>query len=164
MVLRNLAAFGPATPADVRTWSGLAGAAEILDRLGSQLRVMKDEDGRVLFDVPRAPLPSEDVAAPVRFLPQYDNAVLSHADRTRIVTPETRSWTEVGWGLVLVDGFTAARWRAVSEKDGTMLRLEPFRRLTKTERNDVEQEASGLVDLLTDGMGGTVEVTRFGAS
>jgi hypothetical protein len=164
MVLRNLAAFGPATPADVRTWSGLAGAAEILDRLGSQLRVMKDEDGRELFDVRRAPLPSEDVAAPVRFLPEYDNAVLSHADRTRIVTPETRSWTEVGWGLVLVDGFTAARWRAVSEKDGTMLRLEPFRRLTKTERNDVEQEASGLVDLLTDGMGGTVEVTRFGAS
>ena len=164
MVLRYLAAFGPATPADVRTWSGLAGVAEILDRLRPRVRVLQDDAHRELFDAPRAPLPDPDLPAPVRFLPEYDNAVLSHADRSRIVTPETRSWTQVGWGLVLVDGFTAARWRAVSEKDRTTMRIEPFRRLTKSERHDVEQEASRLAHLLSDGEGGAVDVTRFGAS
>jgi len=164
IVLRYLAAFGPATPADVRTWSGLAGAAEILERVRPRLRILRDDAGRELFDVPRAPLPRDDVPAPVRFLPEYDNVVLSHSDRSRIVSPETKAWTEVGWGLVLVDGFTAARWRAFPDGDLTTLRVESFRRLTVQERHDVEQEASELAGFLTDGEGGTVEVRRFGAS
>ena len=164
MVGRYLAAFGPATPADVRVWSGLAGAAEILDRLRPKLRVLKDDAGRELFDVPRVPLPSAELPAAVRFLPEYDNAVLSHADRSRIVAPETRSWTEVGWGLVLVDGFTAARWRAFPDGDRTRLRVEPFRKLTREERDDVETEATELAGFLTDGAGGSVELTRFGAT
>ena len=164
IVLRYLAAFGPATPADVRTWSGLAGAAEILERVRPRLRILRDDAGRELFDVPRAPLPRDDVPAPVRFLPEYDNVVLSHSDRSRIVSPETVAWTEVGWGLVLVDGFTAARWRAFPDRDRTTLRVESFRRLTVQERHDVEQEASELAGFLTDGEGGTVEVRRFGAS
>jgi hypothetical protein len=164
MVLRYLTAFGPATPADVRTWSGLAGAAEILDRLGPGLRTLRDDTGRQLFDVPRAPLPREDVPAPVRFLPEYDNALLSHADRGRIVSADTKGWTEVGWGLVLVDGFTAARWRAFPEGDAARLRVEPFRKLAAHEREDVEREATDLAVFLTDGVGGSVEVRRFGAT
>lgn len=164
MVLRYLAAFGPAAPADVRTWSGLAGAAEILERLGPKLRMLKDDAGRELFDVPRAPLPSGDTPAPVRFLPEYDNAVLSHADRTRIVAHETASWAQVGWGLVLVDGFTAARWRATTDKHRTTLRVEPFRKLTKTEQTDVKQEGIRLAAFLTDGEDSAVKVTRFGTS
>jgi hypothetical protein len=165
MVMRYLAAFGPATPADVRTWSGLAGTAEILERLRPRLRMLRDEAGRALLDVPRAPLPRADVQVPVRFLPEYDNVVLSHSDRSRIVSPETKAWTtEVGWGLVLVDGFTAARWRAFPDGGRTSLRVEPFRLLTKQERNEVEQEASELAGFLTDGEGGTVDVRRFGAS
>jgi winged helix DNA-binding protein len=158
MVRRYLAAFGPATPADVRTWSGLAGAAEILDRLRPTLRICHDEAGRELFDVPRAPLPSGDTPAPVRFLPEYDNAVLSHADRTRIVAPEIRPWTEVGWGLVLVDGSTAARWRAFPDKDRTTVRIEPFRTLTKSERSDIEEEGNELATFLTDGASGAIEI------
>lgn len=164
IVLRYLAAFGPATPADVRTWSGLAGAAEILERVRSRLRILRDDAGRELFDVPRAPLPRDDVPAPVRFLPEYDNVVLSHSDRSRIVSPETVAWTEVGWGLVLVDGFTAARWRAFPDRGRTTLRVESFRRLTKQEGHDVDQEAGELAGFLTDGEGGTVEVRLFGAS
>jgi len=164
MVLRYLAAFGPATPADIRTWSGLAGAAEILERLRPQLRTLRDDTGRDLFDVPRGPLPREDVPAPVRFLPEYDNAVLSHADRSRIVTSDTKAWTEAGWGLVLVDGFTAARWRAFPDGDTTRLRVEQFRRLTGPERDEVEREATDLASFLTDAVGGTVEVRRFGAT
>ena len=162
MVRRYLAAFGPATPADVRTWSGLAGAAEILDRLRPTLRIVNDDAGHDMFDVPRAPLPDGDVPAPVRFLPEYDNAVLSHADRSRIVSAETRAWTAVGWGLVLVDGFTTARWRSIAGKGGGTLRVEPFRRLTKADHDAVEQEAERLAGFLTDGAGSAVEVTRFG--
>lgn len=98
----------------------------------------------------------------MRFLPEYDNAVLSHADRLRIVASGTKPLTEVGWGLVLVDGFTAARWRA-SENDRTTLRVEPFRALTKIERADVEEEAVRLAYFLTDGAGSAVQITRSGA-
>lgn len=164
LVLRYLAAFGPATAADVRTWSGLVGAAEIVDRLGPGLRIVRDDAGRELFDVRGAPLPRDDEPAPVRFLPEYDNAVLSHADRSRIVSPETKAWIQVGWGLVLVDGFTAARWRAFPEGDETRLRVEPFRKLTPGERDDVEQEAAELARFLTDGVGGAIEIRRFGAT
>lgn len=164
IVLRYLTAFGPATPADVRTWSGLTGAGEILERLRPTLRIMRDDAGRELFDVPRAPLASADMPAPVRFLPEYDNAVLSHADRGRIVAPDTKAWTEVGWALVLVDGFTAARWRARTDGDETRLLVETFRNLARDELDDIEREASGLAAFLTDGVGGTVEVRRFGAT
>jgi len=111
--------------------------------------------------MPRAPLPRGDLPAPVRFLPEYDNAVLSHADRSRIVAPETKAWTEVGWGLVLIDGYTSARWRAFPDGEQTRVRIEPFRKLSKQERADIEHEATELAGFLTDGAGGTAEVTRF---
>jgi len=159
LVMRYLAVFGPATPADVRAWSGLPGAAEILGRLRPELRVLRDEHDRELFDVPRAPLPDPDTPAPVRFLPEYDNVVLGHDDRSRIVSPETRLWAEVGWGTVLVDGFTAARWKAFLGKDEARLRVEPFRKLTRAERSELEAEGHRLVGFLTDGeTAGTVEI------
>ncbi|HJX08442.1 MAG TPA: crosslink repair DNA glycosylase YcaQ family protein, partial [Actinomycetota bacterium] len=164
MVLRYVAAFGPVMPADVRTWSGLTGAAEILERLGPRLRMVQDKGGRQLFDVPCAPLPSGETLAPVRFLPEYDNVILSHADRSRIVPPEIKALTEVGWGSVLVDGFTAARWRAFPDAGQIRLRVEAFRTLARHERDDVEQEASELASFLNDGFGGTVEVTQLGAT
>jgi hypothetical protein len=148
LVLRYLAVFGPSTPADVRAWSGLPGAAEILERLRPRLRTFRDARGRELFDTPRGPIPDGDVPAPVRFLPEYDNILLGHEDRARIVSPETKLWAEVGWGTVLVDGFTAARWRTSPEPDGARLRVEPFRRLTADERLEVEAEGLRLAAFL----------------
>ena len=112
MVLRYLAAFGPALPADVAAWSRLTGFREILERLRPGLRTFRDERGRELFDVPDGPLPDPAVPAPPRFLPEYDNALLSHGDRTRY-TPDdaARLATETRvLGTVLDDGFGWATW------------------------------------------------------
>jgi hypothetical protein len=148
LVRRYLAAFGPATPADFQYWSGIPGPAEVFERLRPGLRIARDEDGRELFDVPRAPLPDPDVPAPVRYLPEYDNVVIGHKDRSRIVPDGIPRWTEVGWGSILVDGFGAARWRLFETKTDATLRIEPFRRLTRQERADVREEATRLAAFL----------------
>ncbi|MGE5226201.1 MAG: DNA glycosylase AlkZ-like family protein, partial [Planctomycetaceae bacterium] len=142
LILRYLAAFGPATPADVTAWSGIAGAAELLERMPPRLRTYRDERGRELFDVADGRLRDPDTPAPVRFLPEYDNVLLSHADRSRIVAPGMRPLNGVGWGMVLVDGFTAARWRLDAKT--SVITVEPFRNLTKAERGEVEAEAVAL--------------------
>jgi hypothetical protein len=116
IVVRYLAAFGPASAADVAAWCRLTAMRAVLDRLRDRLRVLRDERGRELFDVPGGPLPDEDVPAPVRFLPEYDNALLSHADRSRFFAgderPEVRRPEDPRIaGTVLCDGLVRAVWR-----------------------------------------------------
>ncbi|MGH2635266.1 MAG: DNA glycosylase AlkZ-like family protein, partial [Actinomycetota bacterium] len=148
LVLRYLTAFGPATPADAQYWSGVPGFGEIFERLRPDLRTVRDEDDRELFDVPRAQLPDPDVPAPVRFLPEYDNVTIGHKDRTRIVPEGIPRFTEVGWGSVLVDGAVAARWRLFEVTPGATLRIEPFRRLTRQARAETREEAGRLASFL----------------
>ena len=126
-MLRYLAAFGPASVADVTTWCRLTGLREVVERLRPQLVTFRDERGRELFDLPDAPRPAADTPAPVRFLPEYDNVLLSHDDRSRFVRPEDRdvlapAWT-IGWGSVLVDGIVSAVWRL--EPDGLVVSHVP---------------------------------------
>jgi hypothetical protein len=148
LVRRYLAVFGPSTPADVQSWSGLQAMREVLERLRPRLRTFRDERGGELFDVPGTPLPDPDIPVPVRFLPEYDNVLLGHADRSRIVTPETRLWAEIGWGTVLVDGFTAARWKLEREKGTATLRVEPFRKFSRADRAEIAEEGARLIDFL----------------
>ncbi len=89
----------------------------------------------------------------MRFLPEYDNVLLGHADRTRIAPPGVSRWTEVGWGAVLVDGVVAARWKMDREKEAAVLRIEPFRRIPRADRTAVEDEGIRLLDFLADGVG-----------
>jgi DNA glycosylase AlkZ-like len=128
LVLRYLAAFGPANAADVRAWSGLTAAAEVLDRLRPRLRAFRDERGRELLDLPDAPRPTPDTSVPIRFLPIYDNVTLSHADRSRIVEESHRRAVvrldAISFGSILVDGFGRAIWRVERESNGDGLTLD----------------------------------------
>jgi hypothetical protein len=113
VVLRYLGAFGPATVADVTSWSRLTGMREVVERLRPGLRTFVDERGRELFDLPDAPRPDPDSPAPPRFLPEYDNVLLSHADRSRFVREERRGqpWSaRTIHGTVLHDGTVAGTW------------------------------------------------------
>jgi len=121
LVLRYLGAFGPASVADVAAWSRLTALGEVVERLRPQLRTFRDERGRELFDLPDAPRPDPDTPAPVRFLPQYDNVLLSHADRSRFVDPAIRGvlgGAPQVLGAVLHDGRGAATWRLRSDPGG----------------------------------------------
>jgi Winged helix DNA-binding domain len=144
LVRRYLAAFGPATRADVAQWSGLrvADLAPALEAL-EPLRRFQDECSRELVDLRRAPLPPADTPAPVRLLPRFDNLVLSHKDRTRVLPEEYRSAIiEGGWveSAVLVDGMVAGIWKV----DGARVRVEPFAPLPRSVRRELADEAARL--------------------
>jgi hypothetical protein len=138
-VLRYLAAFGPASVKDMQTWAGLTRLREAFERLRPQLLTFRDENGVELFDLPDAPRPDAGTPAPPRFLPEFDNLLLSHADRTRVIPPEYwgRSWAgNMAYSTLLVDGFLAGVWKL--EED--TLVIEPFGRLTEAERDEVTEE------------------------
>jgi hypothetical protein len=154
MVLRYLAAFGPATPGDARTWSGLSGLADVFERLRPQLRTFCDDRGRELFDVPDGPLPDPETPAPPRFLSVYDNVVLSHADRARIVRPsdpKRPGYMEgASFGSVLIDGFVGATWTWTVKRapKNATLRIALLDRLPKRERVGVEEEGARLLKFI----------------
>ena len=130
LVTRYLAAFGPATARDVTAWSGLTGLRAVMDELRPSLVTFRDEQGAELFDLPAAPRPDGDVPAPVRLTAEFDNLLLAHADRSRIVHPGHmhRFYTINGIfpGAVLIDGFVAGLWRLARAKGTATLTVELF--------------------------------------
>ncbi|WP_280892627.1 winged helix DNA-binding domain-containing protein [Streptomyces sp. LBL] len=146
-VLRYLAAFGPASVKDMQTWAGLTRLREAFERLRPDLVTFRDERGVELFDLPDAPRPDPDTPAPPRFLPEFDNLLLSHADRTRVVPPEHRGRTWQGnqaHRTLLVDGFLAGVWKL--EDDALV--IEPFGRLTADRRREVTEEGRHLLSTM----------------
>lgn len=180
LVLRYLAAFGPASVADVQTWSGLTGLAAVVGRLDDRVVGFTAEPSpgkvrpREVLDLPEAPRPPADVPAPVRFLPDLDNLLLSHADRTRVVSDSHRralqSPNGVVPGTVLVDGVVAATWRvdrARVEEAGSRRRreratlvVEPWGDLAARDRRDVVAEAERFVTFFADDAVGHDVVVR----
>lgn len=151
LVTRYLRAFGPASLADMQAWSRLTGlkahAAEL------DLVEYRTEAGKVLLDVPDGVITDEDTPAPARLLPSFDNVLLSHADRTRIMSEEARSrWGAVRNGVFpptfLVDGFVRGTWSVAESKDTATLTIEPYFKTTKKDLAGVVREAKAVLKVL----------------
>jgi len=149
VVLRYLAAFGPASPADAQNWSGLRALREVFERLRPKLLTFRDERKRELFDLSHAPRPDGDTTAPVRFLPEYDNVLLGHADRTRIVSDENRkrlvTKNLIVIGSFLVDGFVAGAWKTEEKKKSATLVLTSFGKLSRETKAELEEEGDTML-------------------
>jgi hypothetical protein len=139
LVLRYLAAFGPASVKDMQAWSGLTRLREVFEPLRPELRLFRNDAGGELFDLPDAPRPGPDVAAPARFLPGFDNILFGHADRSRIVPVERRPHLVVDAALT-VDGVVRGLWKIRAG----VLEVRLFTRLTAAERDEVCGEGAAL--------------------
>jgi len=152
LVRRYLAAFGPATVADAQAWSGHRGLAHVFEELRAELAVFRDEKGRELFDLPSAPRPAADVDAPVRFLPEFDNVLLAHTDRTRVLGGVAKSKVfppgAQGVPSFIVDGMLAGHWRLDRVKAKATLVIDPFAKLAKSAERSLVEEAGRLVRFL----------------
>jgi hypothetical protein len=142
IVLRYLAAFGPATVRDIQSWSGLTGIQKIVDPLRPRLCTFQDESGRELVDLPGAPLPDPATPASPRFLPDFDNVLLAHADRSRIVGGARLN---IGQATVLVDGFVRGTWKIARHSAAVTLRVTLFEQFSKKDAVALEREGKQLL-------------------
>ncbi|HEU4868657.1 MAG TPA: winged helix DNA-binding domain-containing protein [Actinomycetota bacterium] len=171
VVLRYLAAFGPATVSDVRQWCGITKLKEVVERLRPQLVTFRDANGKELFDLPDAPRPDPGAPAPPRFFPEYDNVFISHADRSRMAPEEFRgkmgaAWlaTEnrnvatgplppqnlpLSWSMFSVDGFLSGTWKAQLRDGRPTLLLQPMVRISDDEAEELAAEGQRLLAFLT---------------
>jgi Winged helix DNA-binding domain len=165
LVLRYLAAFGPATVRDVQTWSGRTQLKQSVEEIKAGLRIFSDERGNELLDLPDAPLPSGDTPAPPRFIPDYDNLLLSHADRGRVISDEHRKKVFLSAARVratfLIDGFVRGAWKVDKTRRAATLVIEPFERLSRGDRTALSEEGERLVRFLAKPQGAETFDVRF---
>jgi hypothetical protein len=154
LVLRYLRAFGPATVMDAQMWCGLTRLKEVFERLRPQLVVFRDEQGRELFDLPDAPRPDPDTPAPPRFLYDYENMLLSYADRTRALIPERVQNIVVrqneSISTFLIDGFVAGTWQVERERRHARLVVRPLVPLSNDDEEALLREGAALIAFVAD--------------
>jgi hypothetical protein len=149
IILRYLAAFGPATVKDIQVWSGLSRISEVIESLRPQLVTFRDERGSELFDLSEAPRPDADTPSAPRFLGEFDNMLVSYANRSRIIDDKYRSRVFTANGIIrstiLIDGFVAGTWKLKRERGSADLLVEPFIKLSKQEHNALTVEGARLL-------------------
>ncbi|CAN5655704.1 winged helix DNA-binding domain-containing protein [soil metagenome] len=163
LFLRYLAAFGPATVLDAQAWSGLTRLGPVAHRLRPQLAVFTDDRGRELFDLPHAPRPPEDAPAPVRLIPEWDNLLLAHADKSRIICDDHKdrlfgSKNGIIPAAVLVDGMVEGTWRIERRAGRVTLTLSPFRSWSEAAEAAAVTEADRVLAITDPDAGHRVEV------
>ncbi|WP_068158031.1 winged helix DNA-binding domain-containing protein [Rhodococcus phenolicus] len=158
LLLRYLGAFGPASVRDAQAWCGLTRLGEVFERMRARLEVFRDERGVELFDLPDAPRPDPATPAPARILAPFDNVLLSHADRSRLVSDENRGRIMTQNGIVkpavLVGGTAAGLADLNITKKSAALDITPWRRLTASNRSALEAEGLRLLDFAAPTAGG----------
>jgi len=164
LVLRYLAAYGPASVADIQAWSGLTRLREVTERLGNRLRAFAGPEGGRLLDLPDAPRPEPDVPAPPRFLPEYDNLLLSFAERSRVIphrrpVPLPPGHGATG-GTLLVDGSWQADWKIIADDARAILQIRPFAEFSVADRDAIAAEGERLLKFATPAA--TTSDIRFG--
>jgi len=166
MMMRYLQAFGPASVADMRTWSGLSGLREVAERLRPRLRTYRDEDGHELLDGPDGLFPDPDTVAPPRFLPTFDNVTLSHDDRRRIVDDDDRRrLLEIirgGIGTFLIDGFVAGTWKVERKRGRATLEISPLDKLSRGDADALAEEGERLLGFMAGDAQGDIRIVRAG--
>ena len=156
LVLRYLAAFGPASVQDVQAWSGLTRLGEVVDRLRPRLEVFANEHGRELFDLPGAPRPDPDTPAPPRLVAEFDNLLLSHHDRSRVMGDDARKRVfgvrnAVLPGTLLVRGFVRGAWRIARQPGRAVLSIEPYERISTKDLGALERAGKRLLTFAAPG-------------
>ena len=163
LVLRYLAAFGPATPADFSAWSGLPPPERAFARLRPDLVTLVDGAGVEYLDVPDAPRPDPDAPAPARLLYAHDNLLRAHADLSRFQRPHgpPAAWTAPGPapGAVLVDGVVRGRWAVQRRDDALELTVQRIGRISAAQRDELEAEAHGLLGMLAPSARREIHIT-----
>lgn len=152
LVGRYLVAFGPATRQDMQAWLGAPVPATAFHNDALGLQPLRGPDGQTLWDVAEGRLLDEDVPAPPRLLPEFDQLLLAHADRARVIDPAYRKAVFLSVGRVratiLVDGFVAGVWTIERKKAQATLVLSPFRPLSRSVREALVAEAEGVLTLV----------------
>lgn len=155
LILRYLAAYGPATVKDMQAWCGLTRLKEHFEKLRSQLLTFRDEQGNELFDLPNAPRPDTDIIPPVRFLGEFDQMLLGVVDRSRVmdITYAKRIFTANGIlrATILLNGYIAGIWKIERERNKAILLIEPFRVLTNEEKAELIVEGEKLLQFTAPG-------------
>ena len=166
LILRYLGAFGPASVIDAQAWCGLTKFGEVFERLRPQLLTFADERGRELFDLPDAPRPDPETPAPPRFLYDFENLLLSYADRSRAIRPDLPRPlgmnTQESLSTFTLDGFVAGTWRVDRARSGATAVITPLRPVSRGERSALSDEAVGLLAFLAPD-GATHDVRVAGA-
>jgi len=152
--MRYLGAFGPASVKDIQVWSGLNRIRDVIEKLRPQLCTFIDEKGGELFDLPDSPRPDRSTPAPPRFLSEFDNVLLSYADRTRIIAKEYEELVFTKNGIiratVLVDGFVKGIWKIVRQSNTAILHIELFERISKEDHEALILEGQDLLRFAAD--------------
>lgn len=155
LVRRYLTAFGPATVSDAQTWLGMSGLKPTFEALRPDLMVFRGERGKEYFDLPDAPRPPPETPAPVRFLPDFDNLLLSHGDRTRVIADHHRGIVYQKGNLrllptFLVDGRVAGMWRSERKRKDATLTITPFQTLMASTQHELTVEGEEMIRFIEE--------------